>query len=75
MPSRERGGPALQYIVEEACGGVDVQRENPIHDVVGSFPVDRVEVARLGRQPEGSNHDPRRIGPQIERLTVEEGGS
>ena len=65
----------LQYVVEEACGRVGVHREHPAHDVVGSLPVGRVEVPRLARQPERSNHDPRRIGPQIERLTVEEGGS
>ena len=71
VPARE----ILQYVVEEACGRVGVHREHPAHDVVGSLPVGRVEVPRLACQPERSNHDPRRIGPQIERLTVEEGGS
>ena len=63
----------LQYVVEDAGSGLGVHREHAIDNVVGALPVGRVEVARLGRRPEGPNHDPRRIGPQIERLAVKEG--
>ena len=48
----------LQDVVEEACGRVGIHREHPADDVVGPFPVGRVEVPRLARQAEGLNHDP-----------------
>ena len=48
----------LQDVVEEACGRVGIHREHPAHDMVGALPVGRVEVPRLGRRPERSNHNP-----------------
>ena len=76
-PCQEVSVPAfeiLQYVVQKAPSSLRIHREYPAHDVVGTLLVCRVEIPRLGRWPERSNHDPCWIRAQMERLTVEEGG-
>ena len=53
---------------------IRIHREHPVHDVVGSLLVCRVEIPRFGRGPERSNHNPCRIRAQIEALAVQEFG-
>jgi len=76
-PCQQVAVPAIeivQYVVQEAISGLGIHRKDPTHDVIRPPLICRVEIPRLGRRPERANHDPRRIGPQIERLAVDEGG-
>ncbi len=65
----------LQDVFELAGNGFGVERENPVDDMVGPRLVGRVEIARFRRRLERAHDHPRRVGTQIKRLTVEEGGS
>ncbi len=51
-----------------------IQRDDPVDDVVRPRLVDRVEISRLDRRPEGPHDHPRRIRAQIESLSREEHG-
>ena len=64
----------LQDVGELAGDGFGIQRQNPVDDMVGARLVGRVEIARFGRRLERAHDDPRRVGAQIERLPVQEGG-
>src|SRR4029077_17394638 len=70
--------PALEIVqdVGKLAGNrFGVEREDPVNDMIGTRLVGRVEIARFGCRFEGTHNHPRRVGTQVERLTVEEGGS
>jgi hypothetical protein len=71
MPTLE----VFQHVLELAGHGLRVKRENAFHDMIGAFPVGRVEIARLRRRLERAHDDARGVGAQIERLAMQEGGS
>ena len=51
-----------------------VEPKNPVDDMVRPRLVGGVELPRFGRWLERAHDDPRRIGAQIESLTVQERG-
>lgn len=55
-------------------GIVAIEPNNTVDDMIGPGLVRWIEVPRLSRRLEGSDDDPRRIGPQIEVLTVQKSG-
>lgn len=60
----------LEHLGQLSGPGIGIEPQDPIDDMVGSDPIGRVEIPRLGGRLEGSNDDPCRIGAQVERLTV-----
>jgi hypothetical protein len=61
----------LQDISQLVLGGGGIECQDAVDDMVRPRLVRCVEIARLGRRPEGAHDDSRRIGPQRECLPVE----
>ena len=64
----------LQHIGQLAGGGGGIQRQHAVDDMIGPGLVGGIEIARLGRRLEGPHDHPRRIGPQVKRMPVQESG-
>src|SRR5438105_4365227 len=64
----------IQHVRQLAGRSLRIKRENALDDMVGARLVGRVEIARFGRRLERADDDARRVGTQIERLAVQEGG-
>ena len=70
MPSKE----ALQDVSQLRCHGRGIERQDAFDNVIRTRFVCWIEIARLGRGLEWAHNDPRRIGAQMQRLSVEERG-
>lgn len=64
----------FQHLGDELVrGGLSIERQNAIDDVVGAGLFFRTKVARLDRGLERADDDAPRIGTQIKGLPVQEG--
>ena len=64
----------LEDVGQLRCNRRGIERQNPVDNMVRTRLVGWIEVARLGRGLEWAHNDPRRIGAQMQRLSVEECG-
>ena len=62
----------VQHIGQVVGCGLVAKRQDPLDDMVRARLVGRFEVARLGRRLERPHDHARGIGPQMERLPVQE---
>ncbi|GGC04795.1 hypothetical protein GCM10011494_24150 [Novosphingobium endophyticum] len=78
-PFEDRRQISVPVVEVPQCCGKEFQRfilakgEDAINDVIGPRLVDGIQVPGFDRGPERANDDARRIGPQVERLPIEEG--
>ena len=64
----------LKDIGQLAGCHLGIERQDPVDDMVRPGLVGGIEVARFGRRLERTHDHPRRIGAQIESLSVQECG-
>ena len=61
---------ALQHVRQLSPRGLRIELQDPMYDVTHPPRVRRVEVSRVGARPEVAQHHSRRVGTEIEGLTV-----
>jgi len=64
----------VEDVRELGGNGFGVEGKNPVDNVIGAHLVGGVEIAGFSRRLERAHNNPRRIGPEIKRLPVQEGG-
>ena len=64
----------FQHLRKLQRRGLRIETEHPVNDMIGPRFVGPIEISRLGCRFERTHDDARRIGPQVQGLSIEEYG-